>query len=388
MNLKWFVSRAVRQAMDMHKHVCKMLDAQRDLLSQQAIIAVEASLKELNGAIENSGTDDQLKNRMTDLETAANKWLRSYPNPGIRENVEVLLVALAVAMSIRTFFVQPFKIPTGSMQPTLFGVTSENLRDQPDVKFPGVLMRLYEGCVHGRFYHEAVAADDGEIMAIGQPEHVLKFINKITIQVNYKTLGEKLITFWFTPEDRFEDRAGIQVGETFSKGQDIVKFEEVAGDHLFVDRVSYNFRYPKRGEIIVFETRGIPRLPPDQFYIKRMVALGGERVQLGADRHLVIDGVRLDAKTPHFENVYSFNPATPPMESHYSGHVDGPQLAPLFFENSDGVLVRTNHYMVMGDNTVNSYDSRAWGDFTRTNVIGKYFFVYWPFSQRFGWSAR
>jgi len=34
------------------------------------------------------------------------------------------LVALAVAMGIRTFFLQPFKIPTGSMQPTLFGVTS------------------------------------------------------------------------------------------------------------------------------------------------------------------------------------------------------------------------------------------------------------------------
>ncbi len=45
----------------------------------------------------------------------------------IAENVEVLLVALAVAMAIRTFFLQPFKIPTGSMQPTLFGVNSENL---------------------------------------------------------------------------------------------------------------------------------------------------------------------------------------------------------------------------------------------------------------------
>ncbi len=56
---------------------------------------------------------------MDGLEKAANKWLKPYPNATIRENVEVLLVALAVAMGIRTFFLQPFKIPTGSMQPTL-----------------------------------------------------------------------------------------------------------------------------------------------------------------------------------------------------------------------------------------------------------------------------
>ena len=64
---------------------------------------------------------------MGELEYAANKWLKPYPNAGIRENVEVLLVALAVAMGIRTFFLQPFKIPTGSMQPTLFGVTSSRI---------------------------------------------------------------------------------------------------------------------------------------------------------------------------------------------------------------------------------------------------------------------
>ena len=61
---------------------------------------------------------------MEELEFAANKWLKLYPNAMWRENVEVLLVAIAVAMAIRTFFLQPFKIPTGSMQPTLYGVTS------------------------------------------------------------------------------------------------------------------------------------------------------------------------------------------------------------------------------------------------------------------------
>src|SRR5579872_6655933 len=142
MNFKWFASRTVRLAIDMCKHVQKILDAQRDILSQQAIIAVEGALRELRSAVQNNATEDQLKNRISDLETIANKWLRSYPHAGMRENVEVLLVALAVAMAIRTFFLQPFKIPTGSMQPTLMGETSEKPTDRGGVKnIPGTLAR-------------------------------------------------------------------------------------------------------------------------------------------------------------------------------------------------------------------------------------------------------
>ena len=168
-----------------------------------------------------------------------------------------------------------------------------------------------------------------------------------------------------------------------------------AGDHLFVDRLTYNFRVPKRGEIIVFETKGIEGLPQDQFYIKRLVALGGERVQIGDDRHLIIDGKRLSSSTPHFEDVYSFDPAKPARDSHYSGHVNqkvaenflppGRILSmPLFSDQTAVYNVATNSYMVMGDNTMNSLDSRYWGDFAARNVIGRSCFVYWPVTRRFG----
>ena len=170
----------------------------------------------------------------------------------------------------------------------------------------------------------------------------------------------------------------------------------VSGDHLFVDRVSYNFVKPSRGQIIVFETKGIDGLPQDQFYIKRMVAMGNEHVQIGDDRHLIINGQRLDSSTPHFEKVYSFDPNQPPLESHYSGHVNekvvqkyypgyGASLAPFFPDQNRVFDVAPDHFMVMGDNTMNSLDSRSWGDFPAANVIGKSFFVYWPLSERFGW---
>ena len=109
----------------MRKHVHRWYCAQRDLLSPQAIGAVTLAMNELQAALkEEQLNKGRVRIKMEELEFAANKWLKPYPNATWRENVEVLLVAMAVAMGIRTFFLQPFKIPTGSMQPTLYGVTS------------------------------------------------------------------------------------------------------------------------------------------------------------------------------------------------------------------------------------------------------------------------
>lgn len=372
----------------MRSHVQKLLSHQRDILSSQAIEAIQTAMASCQMAVANNADKASLEKQMENLEQAANKWLRPYPNAAWRENVEVLLVALTVAMGIRTFFLQPFKIPTGSMQPTLFGVTSENLVDKPDFKIPTGWTRVRQW-FEGSSYIHVVAQADGPVEAVAPPTRLLIF-----------NLWQKIVAggrpymIWLPPDygappaGTLEARAGLQSDHSYRKGEDIIKLRVNAGDHLFVDRITYNFRPPKRGEIIVFATQGIDNLPQDQYYIKRMVAMGGDRVQLNADRHLIINGKRLDASTPHFENVYSFNPKEPPRESHYSGHVNFPYLAPYFQDKPDGVTVAPDHYMVMGDNTMNSLDSRAWGDFPATNVIGKSFFIYWPITDRFGWGTR
>ena len=396
MILRWFSSSQVREAVAMQKHVRRLLAAQRDILAVPAVENLNRALMDLTNALATGLKGESLKKEMGKLEEAANKWLKPYPHSAWRENVEVLLVALAVAMAIRTFFVQPFKIPTGSMQPTLFGVTSENLLGKPDFKMPTGWERVKQWFA-GISYVHLVAQADGEITAISPMRKFLIFNLKQSLWI-----GGVEHVMWFPPdygEAPLEARARLEQGHIYQKGDDVVKMQVAAGDHLFVDRMSFNFRKPERGEILVFETKGIdhPMMKQDQFYIKRMVVMPGDKVQIGNDRHLIINGQRLDASTPHFENVYGFNPATPPRESQYSGHVNGtvaqqfnlyPSLAPLFPDeqavfNNDG-----DTYMVMGDNTCNSFDSRAWGPFPAKNVIGKSFFVYWPITARFGWGNQ
>lgn len=404
MTLQWFLSRRVRVATHMYKHVQKILNAQRDLLSPEAIQKVQGAIDDLRHSLRGNLARPALDAKLSEFEGIANKWLKPYPNAGLRENVEVLLVAIAVAMGIRTFFLQPFKIPTGSMQPTLYGITHENFIDQPHAQFPNAVQRFFTYWYRGLSHTHVVARDTGQLRIVDeQPLRVLLFNLRQRFQI-----GNTIHTIWFPPDSVFKragltDQYGSPIGKIFRRGEDVIKLKVISGDHLFVDRITYNFRRPKRGEIIVFETKGISALPPDQFYIKRLVALGGESVRIGNDRRLVINGKRLDASTPHFEHVYSFDPGEPPRESEYSGHVNEfvarkfysfANLAPLFEHGNDAEQVKPNHYMVMGDNTMNSSDSRTWGDFSRTNVIGKSFFVYWPIGSqngrdsRFGWGVR
>jgi signal peptidase I len=399
MNLNWFLSRTVRQASQMRKHVWKILSAQRDLLAPRAIESVETALVQMDKVVASTTDRKKLRGEMEKLEEVANKWLKPYPHASYRENIEVLLVAIAVAMGIRTFFLQPFKIPTGSMQPTLFGITEEDLLGREDVRVPNAVARFFLFWFNGVSYQHLVARCDGEF---NNPDPTPRRFLLFNIWQKCR-IGDQTHTVWFPPDNLWV-RAGLQskfgglIPRHFAKGEDVFKLKVFSGDHLFVDRMTYNFRKPRRGEIIVFETKGISALPQDQFYIKRLVALGGEQVRIGNDRHLVINGTRLDATTPHFENVYSFDPKEPPRDSHYSGHVNnamfrGP-LAPLFPDENSTYEVDPDHYMVMGDNTMNSSDSRTWGEFPSKNVIGKSCFVYWPFGgqngreSRFGWGIR
>ena len=236
MILQWFLSKTVRQATAMRKHVLKLLNHQRDILSPQAIEACRGGHGRIASRPWPSSADKPaLEKQMEKLEKAANKWLKPYPNAAWRENVEVLLVALTVAMGIRTFFLQPFKIPTGSMQPTLFGVTSENLINEPNSQIPTGLTRVRQW-FEGISYIHLVAENDGPLELVERPFRILIF--NIWQKV---VAGGRTFIIWFPPDygsETLESRARLQFGKQFHKGEDLIKLRVKAGDHLFVDRMT------------------------------------------------------------------------------------------------------------------------------------------------------
>ncbi len=185
-------------------------------------------------------------------------WIR---HPVVREYAEAIFWAFVIAMVVRTFVVQAFKIPTGSMEPTLHGAK------------------------------------------------------------------------W-------------------------------GGDKILVNRFLYRFKDPQRGDIIVFSTKNIEGLDKGKDYIKRLVGVPGDRVEI-RDPHIYVNGKRME-QPDIFNQFRYFN----------TDFEDGP-----YGHSEEEITVPSGHYFVLGDNSANSRDSRYWGFVPRKNIKGKAMFIYWPPSR-------
>lgn len=128
------------------------------------------------------------------------------------------------------------------------------------------------------------------------------------------------------------------------------------GDNLIVDKITYRFSDPKRFDIIVFPFR----YQENTYYIKRIIGLPGETVQIDDNGNIYIDGELL--------------------EESFGREVIRPETVGIA---SEPVVLGEDEYFVMGDNRNNSTDSRTEivGNIHRSEIIGRAWVRIWPLSK-------
>src|SRR3989338_6269988 len=102
----------------------KRIRIDRDLMSAREIALLHAAADEAMMDFPEK-TVPQLEKEIERLNDIYEKIFPPQAGHWIRENGEVFLVAILGAMAFRAYFLQPFRIPTGSMQPTLYGIMVE-----------------------------------------------------------------------------------------------------------------------------------------------------------------------------------------------------------------------------------------------------------------------
>lgn len=194
------------------------------------------------------------------------------------------------------------------------------------------------------------------------------------------------------------------------------------GERFFADKVSYKFREPERGEILVFKE---PLFDKER-YTKRLIALPGEYVQI-KDESVYINGVKMDIDRSYFnrntlqgdnvwkvpekgdriklvDGIFRIDGRLYPLELIRERLKENPDLlkniyiagaefvlndsidtGPIYDRgilseliNGNEVVLDKDYYYVLGDNSGNSLDSRYWGFVSEKRIMGRMMFRFWP----------
>ena len=261
------------------------------------------------------------------------------------ENVEMLLVAAIVILGIRSFFVQPFIIPTNSMYPSFYGMTPHIYEDDNS---PSILQRAADKVLLGASHYRMEAESSGTLYLVLQngsshqyiqsnfpngrffvlPTMARQYTFEIggknhTLEVPAEFDLDELLAKKFAGIENLRDlpmvvgqdaslaQGRLKLSERkFAKGDVPLAFDILLGDALFVDRMSYNFIRPKVGDPIVFRTESIDefnaqigsqsftQIGEDKYYIKRLVGEPGDKLEIRVPENVFTNGTDVRKGVP------------------------------------------------------------------------------------------
>lgn len=400
----FFTPKWKKEAKLLAKGALKFLNYKRDLLKPDRIDEIVSRRTDLLDAIK-AGDRAKVAEASKQLRATCENALPNETAPNsFEENVEVMFVAIVIALGLRAYYLQPFRIPTGSMMPTLNGIIGTRA---PESTWPGLPTRIAEQVLRGRSYVRIVNDRDRQI------RYNTKKLPNGAISQSPAISDYQRAHFFSRSQLEFVDAptltlpapttAMLEIGlrETFQRARsngDIIKAGEViaegyvdSGDLVLVDKFSYHFRKPTRGEVFVFDTidiRGIHLAAGDQaagsHYIKRLVGVPGDSLSV-ATPNLLNHGQIL--QEPGIQRVIR-------AQGDYGRlNATGYVLASPGYPNA--VIARPGQsldlaanarpgqreYAAMGDNTGNSLDSRYWGPVKEFNLVGPALITLWPFTS-------
>ncbi len=366
----------------------------------ESLRGLSARFKESLAQKDRAGLQKLTQESAATLERLGGHYYKRYH---LFENTETFVVAAIVAIGIRSFFLQPFKIPTNSMYPTYHGMVYHF--NSPATPSRNALVSaaryLFGGLKRYRlvspqtgevrlpvtsqgFYYERVKGTLWGVIPIPQREYVF-YVGQtpVSLRVPFEFSLDRLLLDKFFRKDtqslRPDEKGLVSTGVYARAGEALLDFDLETGDMLFVDRFTYNFSPPQIGDPIVFRTRDIPGLtalnrgiPDDKYYIKRLVGLAGDTLSLEGST-LLRNGAPITGSAIFTKNSKKLAP--------YPGY----QAA---YELGVGATLKVgkNEFYAFGDNSPESLDSRAWGGVPQKEVVGKAVFIYYPFSRRWGFS--
>ena len=410
-----------KEAQLLNKAARKFLHYKRDLLDDQLVAEIDSRRQDLQTACK-QGDKDKCAEASKQLQaTCENALPRQQGQGWLEENLEVIFVAIVIALGLRAYVVQPFRIPTGSMQPTLNGITATSVSSADE--FPGIASKTIQRFTRGRKYvdlvlqedkrlraenpviekpflhfftHTYIYFDDGSKLTFPGPKAALMNRNGMgfgslcgypTTDMSQQEKDQLRLTLHSTPRSEMSFEGSQNRPTTpytkpnLSAGTVIARGYIDTGDLILVDKMSYHFRRPNRGEVFVFDTRDIKSIHSEaarnggsagSHYIKRLAALPGDKLQV-EEFDLYINGQK--ATEPGIVSVMS-------QQDGYHGYESSYRLSPgKTFKARTSNIPGMNEYIALGDNSFNSSDSRFFGTVKEFNLIGPAAFTLWPFTS-------
>ena len=381
--------KGVKEGQSLLKGVRKFLRYNDDLIADEKKDGIEQKRTAFETALKNrEAKRKELETLAEDLTETCKKSVKDYKTSAWKENVEVVFVAVVIAMGIRAYFIQQFKIPTGSMQPTLNGIIAYPTQEMNpnseysapnDYEKPALPKRLWDKFWYGRTHVEWIVEEDDVLVLndsnIYTKNHLIFFPRTYLVTQNGKKFSAPgtrsrimgLLNTQLFRSPGFSKIIQVQRGQTIAEG-----FVDT-GDQLVVNKFAYHWVTPSRDDVFVFNTQGIPKIQAglddprqgSQHYIKRLVGEPGDTLEIKPPELWVNGEI---GQGPGMRRVMS-------QEGRFSGYT---------LMGTRSTTLPEKKYWAMGDNSKSSSDSRDWGTVPQEDIVGRAAFVYYPFGHHFG----